>query len=494
MKKIIISMMAAAALFTSCDPVKDDTKWAGTDVTAESLNEALSLKQYDLDEENNYVESPDGNYIKYSTSPSKPLRIFLVDAEGNEIDLTSGDRAASGIFPLLPGRGSNPVQTIHFSTLEMDGSSVEITRDVTVKVAQELEPGMGYLVSYAGKKIWKWDTSEGKEVWGNFGYTASDGETFADNFDGKWWGVANLDDFAGQQQHRGADAVKGDDKQDSYMVLGEDGSIKCYDPEGNEIRSAKFKLVNYNPAEKKVINDQPWSIGQFHVNGGGGVLWPYAINMDGYQPEDYEIVRLTNDQLILTYAKEGTGSWNEATYWRFRSTTDKQGLIAGYESKGTDWVWDTEIGAFWGNHGYHAGKAGADWATANAGQWWGVTSTADFAGQQQHRGADKVTGDDDTNAWMTIIPDGNIKSYNAAGVEIRSGKWSFNPATENEFKFGTLNTTAGSILWPYAINMDGFQPTEFELVYISEGKMALVYAKDGTGDWSEATFWRFKKK
>lgn len=487
MKKIYIGMIAALATLYSCDPLVDSKSWSGDTVSADVLEKGIAIEQFDMDDEGNYVKSEDGNYIKFSTNPSKVVEVFTKDADGAEASLSKG--TANGMIELRPGRGQSPNVTLYFRTYEFDGSSVEASKDIAVKVAQELAPGMGYLVSYAGEKTWKWDVDGEHAVWGNFGYTPGDGDSFADGYNGIWWGVTfNGQTFADQQAHRGSDTTTGDDQEGSYMKFYENGNVKCFDPSGNEIRSAKFKLTLYDGVKK--INDQPWSIGNLHVNGGGGILWPYAINTGGKQPEDYEIVRLSNDQLILTYAAEGTGSWSEATFWRFRCTTDQAGKIAGYDNAGFDWCWDFAMTA-WGNCGYQAGD---DWSTSNQGQWWGVTSSAEFDGQTQHRGADSLTGDTEEGSYMTFFPDGTIKGFNTAGNEITNGKWSIANGIVNNQSRTLLKTTAGSILWPYAINTGGYKPEQFEVMHISADKMALVYAADGTGAWSEATFWRFKRK
>jgi len=487
MKKIFYGVIAAAAL-TACDPATDNISWSGEAMSVDALNSGIQLEQFDYnDETGTYTPAADGNFIKFSTNPSKVVEVFYL-VDGSEMTLSTAK--ANGMFELSPARGSNPVQTVYFRTKEFDGSSVIGQKDVTVKVATELAKEMAIICSNAGTKTWKW-AADGGAFWGNFGYTPGSSEGFADNRDGQWWGITSTAEFADQQQHRGSDAATGDDDTDAYMVFSELGKVTSYDKNGKEIRSAKFQINNYNPDSKKVINDQAWSVGQLAIKGGGGILWPYAINTGGMQPEEFEIVRLSANQLILTYAAAGTGSWSEATFWRFVSDSDKEGLIAGYDKTGSNWTWDTEIGTFWGNAGYHAGD---DWSASNQGQWWGITSTEGFADQQQHRGSDKVTGDDDTNAYMTFTPDGQVKSFDASGKEIRSGKWSIGAATINGQARTTLNTTAASILWPYAINTGGATPEQFELVYLSGNKMALVYAAEGTGDWSECTFWRFMKK
>lgn len=492
MKKIYLSMIAALALFASCDPLVDDVKWDGETVSQEQLQNGITIEQFDMDADGKYVAAEKGNYIKFSTSPSKVVDVFIKDADGVESVLHKA--AANGMFELRPGRGSEESQTLYFRTKEFDGSSVEASKTIMVAVAQELQPGVGYLVSYAGQKTWKWAFDGATQVWGNFGNAATTGEDFANTGTGAWWGVTSGAEFAGQQQHRGGDTVKGDDQDDSYMIFYENGSVKSFDPDGNEVRSAKFQLVDYDPANRTDNQGQPWAIGQLVIQGDdGGILWPYAINTNGFKPQSYDIVKMTTTDLVLTYCKgedgNTVGGWSEATFWRFKAE-DAAGDISGYASTGNDWTWDWEMTA-WGNCGYQAGD---DWSASNQGQWWGVTSSAEFDGQVKHRGGDALTGDTEDGSYMTFFPDGTLKAFNTAGAEITNGKWSITKGVVNNQARTLLNTTEGTILWPYAINTDGFKPTQFELMHISADKMALVYAKDGTGAWVEATFWRFKKK
>lgn len=491
MKKYILGLMACSAVLASCDPSVDSVGMpTGSLVDEATLAQGFTYKQYA--DETYTTEAADGNYFKFFTNPGTIVRVYTIDSEGAESVLSSG--VANGSFVLAPARGQNPDQTIYFETYQWDGSKVKASKTVNVHVATELATEMAIICSNSGSKTWKWDTnSPDGQFWGNFGYTADSGEAFANTSAGKWWGISSTEGFSDQQGHRGSDSATGDDNTDAYMVFSEDGKIVSYNKDGKEIRSAKFQIQNYNPENKKVINDQAWSVGQLAIAGGGGILWPYAINTGGYMPEEYEIVRLSADQLILTYAAAGTGSWAEATFWRFVSNSDQAGVIGGYDKSGTNWTWDTEApdGTFWGNAGYHAGD---DFSNETPGKWWGITSTEGFSDQQGHRGSDSVTGDDDTDAYMTFFADGTISSFDAAGTQIRNGKWSIGTATINGQEHTTLNTTAGSILWPYAINTGGGKPEQFELMYLTSTKMALVYAAEGTGDWSECTFWRFKKK
>lgn len=489
--------MAAAAVLTACDPSKDDISLPkGELISAEQLAEGFTYTQYAMDADGNYIESANGNYIKFATNPSTVVKIYTLAEDGSQTVLSSG--VANGMFTLAPARGSSPDQTVYIQSYSWDGTEVIAQKVINVAVATELSPEMLLICSNAGEKTWKWDTSDGGAFWGNFGYTPDSGDAFADGRSGQWWGVdGTAETFANQQQHRGSDTVTGDDDVNAYMVFSEKGLVKCYDANGTEIRSGSFSIENYDPVNKKVINDQAWSVGQLKVSN-GAILWPYAINTGGYQPEEFEIVRLSATQLILTYAAAGTGSWSEATFWRFRCDSDQEGVLT---TAPNGWTWDTSDGGeFWGNMGY-CGGAGLDVYTSRNGKWWGVNGTTEtFAGQQQHRGTDTVTGDDDVNAYMIFGTDGKVVSYNAAGEEIRNSNFSITQIKDNEWKVAELNIDGrdGGILWPYEINSNGNMPSTYEVVYLSDGHMVLVYPDGGDfstlGSWGEASYWRFMKK
>lgn len=492
MKKIILATLAATALFTACDPAVDDLVMPeGTAVSGTELENGFKYTQFALTDAG-YVAAADGNYIQFSTNPSAVVKIWINGADGSAQVLSAG--TANGMFTLAPPRGSEPNQTVYITTRGMDGTEVTVSKVITVAVATELSKEMLLICSNDGQKVWQWDNSDGGAFWGNIGYTAGSGDDFADSRAGQWWGVTSTAEFADQQQHRGGDKVTGDDSTDATMVFSETGLVKCFDANGTEIRSGKFSIENYNIENKKVINDQAWSVGQLKTTA-GSILWPYAINTNGMQPEEFEIVRLTSEQLILTYAAAGTGSWSEATYWRFRCTDGN--AIAQNAPNG--WTWDNDGTAFWGNMGYCGGKGEDVYANHN-GQWWGITSTAGFADQQQHRGDDAVTGDDDENAYMIFGADNVVTSYDANGSQIRQAEYRFTPIQGNDWKVAEMSISGadGGILWPYEINSNGNKPSNYEVVYMKDGKMVLVYPDGGdfstNGGWGEASFWRFKKK
>ena len=160
------------------------------------------------------------------------------------------------------------------------------------------------------------------------------------------------------------------------------------------------------------------------------------------------------------------------------------------------WKWDTSItGAVWGNMGY-CGGSGVDVGVAGNGQWWGVTSTAEFNEQLQHSTDGVNQGDGDLGAWMTFGNDGFLNAFDASGKNIRTSTYEVELIEGDDWKIGNLKTNA--ILWPYEINSGANIPGIYEIVYLTGNKMTLVYPDGGDfgslGGWGEATFWHFKAK
>lgn len=170
------------------------------------------------------------------------------------------------------------------------------------------------------------------------------------------------------------------------------------------------------------------------------------------------------------------------------------------------WTWDTEWRAdegCWGNLGYTPGD-GESFVNEGNGIWWGaapeVLATND---QRPNAGNAPLNGEENRGAYMEFYDDGNIKTYDAGGNVIRSGKYSVegwtgerNHASVNgdqaNWSLGTFKTTAGAILFPFQINGDGYMPTDFELMQLDASHLKLIYAAPGTASWGEATWWAFK--
>lgn len=181
-------------------------------------------------------------------------------------------------------------------------------------------------------------------------------------------------------------------------------------------------------------------------------------------------------------------------------------MLAGESADGKSWTWDYDgVNPVWGNMGYCGGE-GSEVGLNRAGQWWGVVAENEtgtdlnngFMQNLQHTNDGKAHGDESMRAYMTLSFDGTIVRHAGNGSIINSGTFSLVPYNNNEWKVADLKTTTGTILFPYEINSGGNMPTTFEMVYLSDKKLCLVYPDGGDfeslGYWSEATFWHFKEK
>ncbi len=312
-------MVAALGLLTSCDPSKDSISMPGnSDLTGEQLASGFSVEQFA--DEDYTTPAADGNYFKFTTSPSRVVRIYQKDDEGAENVLAAG--TANGKFKIVPKRGNPNEQTFYIETRDFNGNIITAQKSATVYVPQELDPVVRLLASDAyGSKTWYWGENipwdnNGTMVygsWGNFGYTNDNGGNFPS---GIWWSCPAAE-LTGQLNHSDTGAATGEEDPNAYMTFDwATGNVKSYDASGNQIRSGKFTL-NYSE-NRNEVNGVAWNFGTLDTDA-GSILFPFKINGGGTKPTSFQIIKLTNDQLILTYADEGTGSWSEATFWSFKA-------------------------------------------------------------------------------------------------------------------------------------------------------------------------------
>ena len=498
MKKIYLALPLLALAMTACDPTKFDLGSPDAETSTSTIESAITINQ--VDENGN--PAADGNYFTYTTSPALPVQIYNYNADGKEVPLAHG---AHGSFSIIPKRGQDPNQTFYVRLANHDGSMSEISKTYTVYVPTELSKGVKLVASNSGSKVWKWNTEAfDGVVWGNMGYCGGAGSEVGLNGGGKWWGVTGEsesvegsgDGFMQQLQHTNDGMAHGDESMDATMVFSEDGSIKCYAADGKLIREGTYSVENFDDSDPSA-----WKVGDL-MTSAGAILWPYEINSGGNMPTQFDIVYLTPTRMTLVYpdggAFDGLGGWGEASFWQFKSDSDAEGIIAGYDD-GNSWTWDPSItGAVWGNMGY-CGGAGADVGISGNGQWWGVTSEEEFGGQLQHSNTGELTGEESFDAYMVFNSnDGSLKKYDANGKLLNDGTFSIDNISGNEWKVADLNTSAGAILWPFEINSGGNMPTIFEVVYLTPDKMTLVYPDGGdfstNGGWGEASFWHFQRK
>lgn len=177
------------------------------------------------------------------------------------------------------------------------------------------------------EKKWTWDTTvrDDAGAWGNIGYAGGDGSEWASGIVGAWWGCAPAD-LTDQLQHSDTGLATGEEDPNAYMIFNNStNTVTSYAADGKEIRKGAFEIQNWGNGLRTIASidgsQKNWALGNLHTDA-GSILFPFQINGNGNKPTDFEIVLLTDTQLRLVYAAEGTGSWEEATWWAFKAVTE----------------------------------------------------------------------------------------------------------------------------------------------------------------------------
>ncbi|MCF0165987.1 MAG: hypothetical protein HUJ89_02255 [Bacteroidales bacterium] len=477
-----ISAFAAIAL-VACQPALIKGPSIEKPIDAKVIADGISYTQWA--DEACTVPQEDGNWIKYTTSPAKPIQIYLVDEASLAEKIVAA--GASGVFQLKPKRGASPEQTFFWRFLNQDGSMIGGSVDATVFVPGELDPEILLLASNKGEKVWKWNL-DGNGIWGNCASTGvNTGTTIPDAV---WWGINETAGFADQGAHFPGGVVTGDANDNAYMIFGEDLSVASYTAERAKLRSASFSVEGYSEevvgfAHGKLVTD------------GEGILMPWDINGNGTPAPYFWIYYLTPSELTLMSDKGGAsapGAWAECTWWRFASGSDYEGLIANND-KGKTWKWNLDGNGVWGN----CGSTGANTGTSVLdGVWW-ASPTADALqeGQEANFPGGVVTGDASDGAYM-VFTTTDVTSYDKDGNVLRSSDWVMeewnNLIPEGGFYYGKMVTGSEGILMPWDINGKGTPAPYFYVMYLSGKEMTLMSDKGGAsapGAWDECTWWRF---
>ncbi len=210
----------------------------------------------------------------------------------------------------------------------------------------------------------------------------------------------------------------------------------------------------------------------------------------GSLPEQQLIVRTVNNKNEKSDVTKTVSVW-------VKSDLDPEIKLLLGEAGRKKWAWAEDGYEVWGNAG-NTGSGASYAAKSVDGKWWGVLESAELANSQMgHCAGDETLGalDAATGSYMELDEDGNIISYTAEGSQIRKSSYTitgYNTERTAGWQLGTFSTAAPAVLWPYSINENGKQVTEFDLMYLDGNHMTLVYTKgNGAGSWGEITYWRF---
>ena len=482
MKKLIYSAIAvlAGALLVSCEPSLIEGPKADAPIAASELQSGFVIDGQFADAACT-VAQPDGNYIKYHTSPARTVQVFTTREDGSRNVLATG---STGVFNITPRRGADSNQPYSVATINQDASVVSFDSSVNVYVPADLAPEIKVLTGESGSKAWKWYTVDGA-CWGNAGFNAGHAASPTD-VPGKWWGCTPEQLETEQIAHSG-NTVYGYGDPEAYMVFNEDGECISYKSDGTQIAKGTYSFENYNPEGA----GSGYGYGKITTTN-APILFPFDINTNGGRTNEFHVVYVDPNVLTLISDK-GLGDWGESTWWRFKNASDAEDALAG--SKERAWTWYTIDGATWGNAGYNAGLANA--AGEIPGKGWGCTPEQLETEQTAHSGG-QVLGYGSDDAYMVFDRNnGIVTSYKGDGTKIASSTYAvenfeMNPSAYSK---GNITTTGGSgILFPFAINQGGKVATNYEIVYVDGTILSLVSNYAGNGDWGECTWWRFQPK
>ena len=495
MKTILYFAIAAFALATlaSCEPELIKGPEAAAKVESSELQSAFKIDGQFADAACTQAQA-DGNYIKFSTSPSRTVQISNLKADGTKNILATG---ASGVFNITPKRGQSSTQSYTVSTINQDASVVSFESTVNVYVPADLAPEVKVLTGESGQKAWKWYPLDGA-CWGNAGYigVAGQANVAAGEIPGKWWGCTPEELETEQIAHTG-NVVYGYGDSNAYMVFNEDGECISYKADGTQIAKGSYSLNNYDPSGENylygtlVTTDAP-------------ILMPFRINSGGTRVNEFEVIYIDPNMMSLI-DRNGNAEWgwSESTWWRFKNASDSDAALAGAGQR--SWTYYPIDGATWGNAGYIGVGGQANVAAGEIpGKWWGCTPEQLETEQIQHSGG-VAYGYGSDDAYMVFDNAmGTVTSYAADGSVIASSPYSvenfdwtsLNNPDAVRYPMGTLTTgTDSGILFPFVINTGGQKAGEYEIVYLDGTMMSLIYKGDNAEwGWGECTWWRFQPK
>jgi hypothetical protein len=232
---------------------------------------------------------------------------------GNEIHMKNNSSAIEGYWDYIAGGTNAKELTVVLPFMgELDitfyaigsGGTTKIVKNVTVEKADHEVPAEWGMFAGEGTagKTWVWATD--KACYGTAGYG---------NDLGPAWNTVSV---GGKQQERPIDA-------NDFMVFDLDGGPNFTKSYQGEVENGSFVFTMYNEKQLKwkdnnPANNEVWSYGTLAITG-SSVLSGCKFWDANTVATTYEIIKLSEEELILGFASPGTayGTWQEATYWVF---------------------------------------------------------------------------------------------------------------------------------------------------------------------------------
>lgn len=273
-KRILLSILAVSVLLASCEPIEHRDVLQGG-ITESQLN-ISAIPEIRDGVNSNYIQlNSDGNACLSSWNYGFGTLI-----------------ATKGTVKVM-AKGPN---TIVYTGLNADGTM--ITKSITVQVdaLYDVEPEWALFCGDSGLKDWVWDNTVAGP-WGNGGYKGN-------NAPG-WW-VVSINDINGQAPGEGAGASM------TFSLIGAK-LIKNYNDGTAAEGSFTFDMSKITYDDGGAV----WAKGKLNTKN-VTVLCGISPNESGIPVYSYDILKLTESNLVLSYPEPGVGSWGTAWFWVFK--------------------------------------------------------------------------------------------------------------------------------------------------------------------------------
>lgn len=272
MKRLLIFAIVLVGLaLCGCEPAIDD----------QPMGKVLTADQLDI-EVTNLTEGSNAIVLKNNTPRT-----------GSYWDTGIGISTRQCDTIVMPYVGDIEIKFIGLC----DGGQVATTRKVHIERIDHAVQKEWTLFAGSGTegKTWTWNI-EGTDgnVYGTAGWLTQDAPA---------WDVKPLDEL-----------------EDRYCSLVFDlnggANVSKVDANGNVMEKGTFSF-DMNTTKKNPDNGSQWSIGQLKLSG-VSMLSGHAFYDEKNVVTTFEILRLSDDELVLCYNTADADAWTDATFWMLR--------------------------------------------------------------------------------------------------------------------------------------------------------------------------------
>ncbi|MDR3057780.1 MAG: hypothetical protein LBU84_06525 [Prevotella sp.] len=272
-KSIIYFILLAVMTFMACDPVVDRETISGA-ITVDQLDVSATLVTVDGKRANKVI------VVNHSPVLSNW-----------ECGVLSSSKQTDTV--LLFKQGLNEIE---FTGLNADGTKITKTLTVDVEEMSFSVPPEYAMLFGEGEKEWTWKSDLS---WGLAGYLGTVEP-------GWWWQPGS---------ERGEQDAPGETIGASLVFSIKKAALTKLRNNGTE-ETGRFTL---DMTKIKLMEDEKtvWAKGELNTIG-TTVLCPYFFNSDPIEMvSTYDIIKLTEDELILAYSPAGTKAWGDCYFWVF---------------------------------------------------------------------------------------------------------------------------------------------------------------------------------